>query len=81
VSIGELVERVGAILGRTLVIETDPARVRPASSEVGRLLADASLARSLFGWEPTVSLDDGLKATLAWVEANLGLFRVDQYTT
>jgi dTDP-glucose 4,6-dehydratase len=81
VSIGDLVERVGAILGRSLAVETDPARVRPATSEVGRLLADASLARSLFGWAPTVSLDDGLKATLAWVEANMHLFRVDQYTT
>src|SRR5215207_11609316 len=42
VSIGEIVERVGALLGRELTVETDPARVRPRLSEVQLLLSDAS---------------------------------------
>ncbi|MFO0950380.1 MAG: GDP-mannose 4,6-dehydratase [Isosphaeraceae bacterium] len=81
VSIGELVERIGAILGKPLQVETDPQRVRPAASEVGRLLAGNALARELFGWEPSYSLDDALAETIAWVRDNLHLFRVDTYTT
>ena len=81
VSIGELVERIAARLGRPIAVETDPQRVRPAASEVGRLLAGTSLARSLFGWEPRYSLDEALDETIAWVRDNLGLFRVGSYTT
>jgi dTDP-glucose 4,6-dehydratase len=81
VTIGELVERIGALLGQEIRVETDAQRVRPAASEVGRLLADTSLARELWGWRPRVTLDEGLKATIAWVRDNLALFRVGAYTT
>jgi dTDP-glucose 4,6-dehydratase len=80
-SIGELVQRIGARLGRPLKVEVDPRRIRPAASEVGRLLADTSLARRLWGWEPQYSLEQGLDETIAWVQANLGMFRVGDYTT
>jgi dTDP-glucose 4,6-dehydratase len=81
VSIGELVERIGRRLGRSLRVETDPQRVRPAASEVGKLLAGTSLARELFGWQPRYSLDEALDETIAWVRDNLDLFRVDTYAT
>ncbi len=80
-SIGELVERIGARLGRTIEVQTDPQRIRPAASEVGRLLAGTALARELWGWEPQYTLDEGLDETIAWVRENLDLFRVDAYTT
>lgn len=80
-TIGELVERIGARLGKPIAVELDEARVRPPKSEVGRLLAGTALAKSLFGWEPKFSLDEGLDRTIDWVRANLGAFRVDQYTT
>ena len=57
------------------------ARVRPAASEVGRLLAGTALARELWGWEPRYSLDQALDETIAWVRDNLDLFRVDAYAT
>jgi dTDP-glucose 4,6-dehydratase len=81
VSIGDLVERIGARLGKRLRVETDPDRVRPQASEVGRLLAGTALARSLWGWTPQFTLDQALDETIAWVRDNLGLFRVDAYTT
>lgn len=80
-SIGELVGRIGARLGRTLKVEADAQRVRPAASEVGRLLAGTALARQLWGWEPRFTLDEGLDRTIAWVQANPHLFRADAYTT
>ena len=80
-TIGALAERIGARLGRTLTIETDTQRLRPAASEVGRLLAGTRLAQELFNWSPRYSLDEGLDETIAWVRAHLDRFRVDQYTT
>lgn len=80
-TIGELVERIGRLLGRAIEVEVDERRVRPAASEVGRLLAGTALARELWGWEPRYSLDDGLAETIAWVRDNLHLFRVGEYTT
>jgi NAD dependent epimerase/dehydratase len=80
-SIGDLVERIAARLGTPLRVETDTQRIRPAASEVGRLLAGTALARELWGWAPRYSLDHALDETIAWVREHLGRFRVDAYTT
>jgi NAD dependent epimerase/dehydratase len=79
VSVGELVELVGELLGRELVVQTDPARVRPRKSEVQRLLASPALARELLEWEPRVDLRDGLARTIEWIERNVGRYRVGDY--
>jgi dTDP-glucose 4,6-dehydratase len=81
ISIGELVTKIGALLGKPLKVETDPQRVRPPASEVGRLLAGTALAEKLWGWQPEYSLDRGLEETIAWIRDNLALFRVGEYTT
>ena len=81
VTIGDLVERIAAKLGKPIQVETDPQRVRPAASEVGRLLAGTALAQELWGWQPQYSLDEALAETIEWVRKNLGLFRVNAYTT
>ncbi len=81
ISIGELVERIGARLGRPIAVEVDPARVRPAASEVGRLLAGNTLARELMDWQPRFSLDQALDETIAWVSDHLASFRIGSYTT
>lgn len=80
-TIGELVTKIGALLGKELQVEVDPQRVRPPASEVGRLLAGTALAQKLWGWKPEYTLDQGLAETIAWVRANLGMFRVGEYTT
>lgn len=81
VSIGDLVERIGRILGRPLEVETDVDRVRPAASEVERLLAGTALAQSLWNWEPRYSLDEGLAETVDWIREHLDRFRPDEYAT
>jgi len=81
VSIGELVERIGNVLGRPIKVETESDRVRPASSEVERLLAGTALAQSLWNWKPQYSLDEGLAETVAWIRDHLDRFRPDEYAT
>ena len=80
-TIGELVERIGKRIGKPIDVEIDEQRIRPAKSEVGRLLAGTALAQQLFDWQPSFSLDQGLDCTIAWVRENLSMFRIDSYTT
>ena len=69
ISVGGLVELIGEILGKQLHVEHDQRRDRPEASEVNRLVSDNTHAREVLGWEPTVSLRDGLRRTLEWIGA------------
>jgi dTDP-glucose 4,6-dehydratase len=80
-SIGDLVETIGRRLGRTIDVETDRDRIRPAASEVERLVAGTALAQSLWGWKPRFTLEQGLDETIAWVRDHLVRFRIDAYAT
>ncbi len=80
ISIGELAQRLMAQIAPTARVTTDEQRLRPERSEVERLLCDASLMRSLTGWAPEVSLDDGLARTVAWFrERGLAGYKTDIY--
>ncbi len=80
IAIGELAERIEAVVEKRAPIDLDTARVRPTGSEVERLCANADEARRLLGWEPRVTLDEGLAATADWIGRNLARYRVGAYT-
>ncbi len=83
ITIGELAGRIFELLssdGRDIRIEQDPERIRPPDSEVDRLCADAGKAGRLLGWEPRMSLTDGLAATIEAIRADLDRYpRVGTY--
>jgi NAD dependent epimerase/dehydratase len=79
ISIGDLAALLGEITGTPPRIETDPDRVRPAASEVERLVADPSLARDLLGWTPTVALRAGLEETVEWLRRSPATDRAAEY--
>jgi nucleoside-diphosphate-sugar epimerase len=60
-------------------VEEDPARVRPAQSEVMVLQSDPARARTRLGWEAKVSLEQGLERTARWIRDNLDRYRPDAY--
>lgn len=66
VSVGELAAAVQRLAGHKAPIVADEARLRPAASEVERLLADASRAAEVLGWRATTLLDEGLARTMEW---------------
>jgi len=70
VAVGDIVKLVGTLLDRELTVELDPDRVRPANSEVERLIADPALAAELMGWRPEVDLREGLSRTLEWISSH-----------
>jgi NAD dependent epimerase/dehydratase len=67
VSIGEVVERIIDLLGGNKRVIEDEARIRPAASEVMELLCDNRKARELVGWQPQVSLEQGLTETVKFI--------------
>lgn len=79
ISIAELSEKIIRLVGRKNRLKIAEFRKRPASSEVQRLLSNNQQARKLLNWEPTVSLDDGLRRTIDWIEKHVELFHPDSY--
>jgi NAD dependent epimerase/dehydratase len=79
ISIGDLALLIVQMTGTTATIESEERRIRPGESEVERLLADYSVARSRLGWSPEVTLEDGLARTIEWVRLNSDRFRPSMY--
>lgn len=70
ISIGDLVALMIQLTGRQVEVIVEDRRLRPPGSEVGRLLCDNTRARHWAGWEPSVSLEEGLRITAEWVAAS-----------
>jgi NAD dependent epimerase/dehydratase len=79
IRIGDIADRIALKVGHKVEIKIESQRLRPEKSEVLRLISDNRLARSTLGWEPQVSLDEGLDKTIAWMRLNMGLYRPGQY--
>jgi dTDP-glucose 4,6-dehydratase len=75
ISIGEIADRIIAIIGGDIPVTFDATRIRPTASEVNRLICDASRARTDLDWTPKVSLDEGLRTTIDWVGKNLAAYK------
>ena len=79
ISVGDLVETIGSILGRELQVEQDSQRVRPEASEVMRLISSPAKATELTGWRAEMGLVDGLQQTVRWIKANPEAYPVHEY--
>lgn len=80
-SVAQIVEEIAAISGQEIRVLRDEARLRPASSEVTRLISDHSRMRDLLGWQPRWSLREGLEVTFRWFERKKTFtFESENYT-
>jgi NAD dependent epimerase/dehydratase len=80
IRIGDLAGKIFEIVGKTPKVITDAQRIRPGKSEVMKLWASNQKAKKMIGWEPRLSLDEGLRLTVEWIAAHLDLYQPDQYT-
>jgi NAD dependent epimerase/dehydratase len=78
-SIRDVVNEVGVLLDRELEIRTSAERVRPADSEVERLVADIGKASRLLEWVPRVEFRDGLRRTLTAVSEAIDSYKPELY--
>jgi NAD dependent epimerase/dehydratase len=67
VRVRELADLCLEVTGHRAAVHVDPERVRPGTSEVELLLCDASKARQLLGWAPTITLEQGLRLTAEYL--------------
>lgn len=79
ISIGQLIELIGEVMGSQFDVHAEPQRVRPDASEVMQLLAANDKARELAGWVPEVSLRDGIAKTVEWIRRHQDRFKAEIY--
>jgi NAD dependent epimerase/dehydratase len=79
VSVGTLAEMLRDITGRPKPIVEVVERKRPKKSEVFTLISNPSRARDLLGWQPTVSLREGLERVVAFVQDHPELYQGQAY--
>ncbi len=79
ISIVDIVKKVARLSGRRIKIINESRRMRPKASEVRRLWAQNKKAREILGWQPVISLDEGLRRTIDWVRDNQENYKIDQY--
>jgi dTDP-glucose 4,6-dehydratase len=80
VSVAELVELVGELVGHELEVELDPQRVRPTESEITRLVCDPGAVSAVSGWKPETGLRAGLAETIGWLRSHGERYR-EEYAT
>jgi NAD dependent epimerase/dehydratase len=78
-SVGEIVQRIQRLMGTQKPVVEDTRRIRPAKSEVMKLVSDNRKALRLMGWAPRTELDEGLRRTIQSVSANPGAYRSSEY--
>ena len=79
-TIGDMVKIILKILGKeNMPLRQDASRVRPAKSEVMRLISDNTIAREVCGWLPKYTLEQGLKETIDWIKQNINHFMPNIY--
>jgi dTDP-glucose 4,6-dehydratase len=85
ISIADTARSIAEVMGERIEVTLDEQRLRPAKSEVERLLASNEKARRVLNWSPQFAGLDGFKRGLArtveWfrVPANLARYKADAY--
>lgn len=81
VSMQETLQLIADIMGADVDWVRDPARIRPAKSEVFRLHGSNEKICRLTGWQPEYTLRQGLEKTIEWFTnpENLKLYKSNIY--
>jgi len=81
IRIGDLAQKLIAMINPQATIISDDMRKRPDKSEVERLLGSNEKLRRFTGWQPQTSLEEGLKLTIEWFlqPQNLSRYKTDIY--
>jgi nucleoside-diphosphate-sugar epimerase len=81
IHISDLVEQLVGRLRPGAQVVSDDDRVRPALSEVERLLGSSARLEKLTGWKPATGLTQGLEETIMWFskKENLAMYKSGLY--
>lgn len=79
ISIGDLATNMINLINPNAKIICDEQRLRPEKSEVNRLLGDNTLLKSLTGFTPKTTIEDGLKETIEFIKQNISVYKCYEY--
>ncbi|MEU5540730.1 DUF3492 domain-containing protein [Streptomyces sp. NPDC020362] len=81
ISVGDLVALIGKVMDTALDVRADPGRIRPAGSEVMRLVTDTTRLTAATGWQSAHTLEQGLAHTVDFFRdpANLARYKTGIY--
>lgn len=81
ISMKDTMELIAKIMNSEVKFITDEQRIRPTNSEVYRLWGDNSKLKSLTGFTPSYSIEEGLKQTIEWfsIKENLLKYKSNIY--
>lgn len=79
ISIGKLAQELIDRINPQAEIICDEQRLRPAKSEVERLLGCNEKIKQLTDWRPEYSFEEGLEETIAFLKGHLDRYKVDLY--
>ncbi|HRP37428.1 MAG TPA: GDP-mannose 4,6-dehydratase, partial [Candidatus Dojkabacteria bacterium] len=79
ISVGDLVNKISALISFKANIEEDTLRVRPENSEVERLFCDNNKVISNTDWTPDYDLNKGITETIEWLRNHIDLYKPDIY--
>lgn len=75
ISVADTLELIRELMNSDVKFVQDPARLRPAGSEVFRLLGDNTKLKTLTGYTPPTSVREGLQKTIDWFSQRENLAR------
>ena len=75
ISMRDTFELVARLMLADVKFIEDPQRLRPAGSEVFRLWGDNTKLKSLTGFTPSYSIEEGLKETIEWFKNDKNLVK------
>lgn len=80
-SMAQTLDTIASIMNADVTWHKDEQRIRPAKSEVFRLLGDNTLITTLTDWRPAYGLREGLTRTVEWFtdKDNLSKYKTDIY--
>lgn len=81
ISMRDTLNMIARLMNSDVKFVEDEARIRPKNSEVFRLWGENARVKSLTGFTPSYSLEEGLKETIAWFldKENLKKYKADMY--
>ena len=81
ISVGDTVNIIKEMMKSDVKIVVDQERLRPKNSEVFRLYCDNTKINALTGYEPQVSLEQGLQQCITWFTQpdNLSYYKTGMY--
>jgi NAD dependent epimerase/dehydratase len=78
-SVGDVVKLITKLTGVEKPIVTDPRRIRPAQSEVFKLISTSQKLQSTTSWRPSTQLEQGLSQTIKFVKEHMNRFKAENY--